>query len=222
DGTTNSTLPSLTFTYTNAGNFNVQLIVTDSQGNRAVANVPITAGNNKPVVSILQPPNGAIFDWGKALAYQLSVSDVEDGSTTNGSYISLFPVNLTNITGITFRVASSGLGGRIETHVDSPGGTLISTANVPFTGGVYTNISVPITDPHGTHTLYFVFLRNPGDANLLVLNWLEFQGPGLSFSSTPYGGAAHSLPDTVQAEDFDNGGEGVGYHDTEPANFGGA
>ena len=65
-------------------------------------------------------------------------------------------------------------------------------------------------------------LRNPGGANLFVLNWLEFQGPGLSFSSTPYGGAAHSVPDTVQAEDFDNGGEGVAYHDTEPANFGGA
>src|SRR5882672_6634006 len=84
DGTTNSTLPNPSFTYTNAGNFNAQLIVTDSQGNRAVANVPIAAGNNKPVVSILQPPNGAIFDWGKALAYQLSASDVEDGSTANG------------------------------------------------------------------------------------------------------------------------------------------
>ena len=48
-----------------------QLIVTDASGSRTVANIPISAGNNKPVVTILQPPNGTIFDWGKALAYQL-------------------------------------------------------------------------------------------------------------------------------------------------------
>ncbi len=33
---------------------------------------------------------------------------------------------------------------------------------------------------------------------------------------------SHSVPGSVQAEDFDAGGEGVAYHDTEPANLGGA
>gem|GEM_PF-905623 len=37
----------------------------------------------------------------------------------------------------------------------------------------------------------------------------------------PYPGA-HEVPGSVQAEDFDAGGEGVAYHDTEPANLGGA
>ena len=32
----------------------------------------------------------------------------------------------------------------------------------------------------------------------------------------------HAVPGSVQAEDFDAGGEGVAYHDTEPANLGGA
>ena len=32
----------------------------------------------------------------------------------------------------------------------------------------------------------------------------------------------HDVPGCVQAEDFDAGGEGVAYHDTEPANLGGA
>jgi hypothetical protein len=81
---------------------------------------------------------------------------------------------------------------------------------------------MPLTDPHGTHTLFFVFLRNPGDVNLFALNWLEFQGPGLSLSSTPFGGTARALPGTVQSEDFDDGGEGVAYHDVEPVNYGGA
>ncbi|MDB6017906.1 MAG: domain containing protein [Pedosphaera sp.] len=330
DGTTNSTAPNPTFTYTNAGNYSAQLIVNDIQGNQAVANVAISVGNNKPVVTILSPPNGAIFDWGKALAYQLSVFDKEDGSTTNGtipcanviaapslghndhshpqgqfagcsgvftapintdadsdnlflvlnatymdqgapgvapvlgkatyifqprhkqaeffssssggltnaptgdpagggldraniahgSYITFNPVNLTNINAITYRVASS-LGGRIEAHLDSAAGPLISTANVPFTGGAYTNLTVPVADPGGTHALYLVFLRNPGDINLFVVNWLEFQGPGLSLSPTPFGGQARAIPGIIQAEDFDNGGEGVAYHDTDAANNGG-
>ena len=33
---------------------------------------------------------------------------------------------------------------------------------------------------------------------------------------SPHGGAARPLPGTVQAEDFDNGGEGIAYHDTDP------
>lgn len=330
DGTTNSTAASPSFTYNTAGNYQAQLTVTDSHGNQTIANVPVSVGNNRPVVSIQQPPNGAIFDWGKALAYQMSVSDVEDGSTGNGtincsnliaapllghndhahgegiytgcsgvfsapintdsdsdnlflvlnasytdkgapgvapligiasyvfpprhkqaefcttnnnvttaltadpaggglditginhgSFIGLWPVNLTNITGITFRVASSGVGGRIETHVDSTNGPLLATANVPPTGGNYTNISVAASDPGGTHTLYFVFLRNPGDKNLFVVNWLEFQGPGLALSPAPFGGTARPLPGIVQAEDFDDGGEGVAYHDTDSSNNGG-
>jgi len=330
DGTTNSTAANPSFTYTNAGNYQAQLMVTDSLGNRTIANVAVSVGNTRPVVSILQPPNGAIFDWGKALAYQISVFDAEDGSTTNGtigcsnviaapllghndhshgegqfngcsgvvtaplntdsdaddlffvlnasytdrgaplvaplsattSYvfqprhkqaeffdafngvttaatsdpagggfdvvnithgtsITLTPVNLSGISGITFRVASSGLGGRIETRVDSPSGPLISTVFVPFTAGVYSNLTTSISDPGGTHLLYFVFLRNPGDVNLFVLNWIEFQGPGLSLAPTPFGGLPRALPGLVQAEDFDNGGEGVAYHDADLANNGG-
>ncbi|MGE0448693.1 MAG: carbohydrate-binding protein [Vicinamibacterales bacterium] len=39
---------------------------------------------------------------------------------------------------------------------------------------------------------------------------------------TPFSGAAVSLPGTLQAEDFDLGGEGVGYHDGDTVNSGGA
>src|SRR5207249_553642 len=85
NGQTNSTSANPQFTYTTASNYTAQLMVTDSHGNTTVANVPISAGNNKPVVTISQPPNGAIFDWGKGLAYQVSASDVEDGSTDGGT-----------------------------------------------------------------------------------------------------------------------------------------
>ncbi len=39
---------------------------------------------------------------------------------------------------------------------------------------------------------------------------------------TPYLGSPVLLPGTVQAENFDNGGEGVAYHDADAANNGGA
>jgi subtilisin family serine protease len=41
-------------------------------------------------------------------------------------------------------------------------------------------------------------------------------------SSQPFSGTPALLPGTVQAEDFDAGGEGVGYHDMDAANNGGA
>lgn len=37
----------------------------------------------------------------------------------------------------------------------------------------------------------------------------------------PYHGSPSPIPGTIQAEDFDTGGEGNAYHDTEPANLGG-
>src|SRR5205814_2936833 len=70
-------------------------------------------------------------------------------------------------------VASSGWGGRIETRVDSPAGPLISTANVPFTAGAYTNITAPLSDPQGTHTLCFVFLRNRSEEHTSELQSLR-------------------------------------------------
>jgi len=36
--------------------------------------------------------------------------------------------------------------------------------------------------------------------------------------SRPYKGKVHAIPGTIEAEDFDEGGEGVAYHDTDPEN----
>ena len=46
--------------------------------------------------------------------------------------------------------------------------------------------------------------------------------PTLSISpGDPYGGTAAEVPGLVEAEEFDLGGEGVGYSDTTTANIGG-
>ena len=41
-------------------------------------------------------------------------------------------------------------------------------------------------------------------------------GPG---PSRPYRGVVRSIPGTIECEDFDEGGEGVAYHDKEPENL---
>ena len=43
----------------------------------------------------------------------------------------------------------------------------------------------------------------------------------ISQSSTPYGGQPWPIPGIIEAEDFDLGGEGVGYHDMDSVNNGG-
>ena len=45
---------------------------------------------------------------------------------------------------------------------------------------------------------------------------------GTTGASTPFNGAPAQIPGVVLASDFDNGGEGVAYHDTSAGNSGGA
>jgi len=46
-------------------------------------------------------------------------------------------------------------------------------------------------------------------------------GPSASLLQSPYSGVPLVVPGTIQAEDFDNGGEGVAYHDSDGGNTGG-
>lgn len=43
-----------------------------------------------------------------------------------------------------------------------------------------------------------------------------------AWSQSPFGGTAHAVPGTILAADFDNGGEGVAYHDLSSGNLSGS
>jgi hypothetical protein len=58
-----------------------------------------------------------------------------------------------------------------------------------------------------------------GSADLRSL--LKADAAYVPFSGTAYSGTAISLPGRIEAENFDNGGEGVAYHDTTSTNEGG-
>ncbi len=111
---------------------------------------------------------------------------------------------------VTARVASPNAGRRMSLSVI---GGDTATITVPNTGSFATfrTVTVPINLTAGMQTLVLSF---SGDG--MNVNWLDFAQGG----PTPFKDLA--IPGTIQAEDYDLGGEGVAYHDTTPGNEGGA
>ncbi|MES2920871.1 MAG: ThuA domain-containing protein [Verrucomicrobiota bacterium] len=106
-----------------------------------------------------------------------SLSDVT--AIDHSDYIAFTPMNLWQISEVSYRVEPSVAGSRVEVHAGSPTGPLLSTATFSPSGAPgFRHIAAPITDPGGTHELFFVFKRNPGDTNLFRLNWICFHGNG--------------------------------------------
>lgn len=66
------------------GNYKVKLKVTDAQGLSETKDLTISAGNEPPVVSLsLNGSNQSFFFPGQKIAYEVKVSDKEDGSLEN-------------------------------------------------------------------------------------------------------------------------------------------
>jgi hypothetical protein len=92
---------------------------------------------------------------------------------------------------------------------DSSGANLSGNVNVPATGGwqTWTTVTATVTLPAGTQTLA-VDQDNAG----WNVNYLTFASTGSG--EAPYGGTAAAVPGTVQAENYDTGGQGVAYNVT--------
>jgi|GEM_PF-913495 len=107
---------------------------------------------------------------------------------------------------VTFRVAA--LNAVTDAlHISNSSGTnLTGSVNVPATGGwqTWTNVTASITLSAGTQTLT-IDQDNAG----WNLNYTSF-----GTTEGPYGGTAAAIPGTVQAENYDLGGQGVAYNVT--------
>lgn len=80
DGTTDSTEAGpVRHTYTEAGQYNAKLSVTDETGLTGTASVVITAGNTEPTVTLEAPVNGGAFGFGDTVPFTVTVTDPEDG-----------------------------------------------------------------------------------------------------------------------------------------------
>ncbi|HYQ64855.1 RICIN domain-containing protein, partial [Actinophytocola sp.] len=113
------------------------------------------------------------------------------GSIEDGDWWSYDPVNLTNVTGMTFRVASATAGGTIQVRAGSPTGTLVGSLTVAGTGGwqTWTTQTLTLSSPPATSgPLYFVVRKPSGSTNngaLLNVNWVMFDGDGVGVPGVP-------------------------------------
>ena len=101
-------------------------------------------------------------------------------------------------------------------HIDNSAGTNLSgNVNAPATGGwqAWITVIATVTLPAGTQTLT-VDQDNAGwNINFLAFG-LNSSAGGLPPGEAPYGGTAAAVPGTVQAENYDTGGQGVAYNVT--------
>ena len=120
------------------------------------------------------------------------------------------------------RYAALGFGGTM--HIEFDGQNRTGTIALPDSGGWQTWRSVTITGVSleaGEQVMRLAFDTGSPDGWLANINYVRFTSPTAGGSS-PFFGAPQQLPGTIQAEDFDNGGQGVAYDDTTTANEGGA
>jgi uncharacterized protein involved in high-affinity Fe2+ transport len=96
-------------------------------------------------------------------------------------------------------------------HIDNSAGTNLSgNVAAPATGSyqTWTTVNTTVTLPAGTQTLTI-----DQDAAGWNINYFTFAatGGGGGTTGAPYGGTATAVPGTEQAENYDTGGQGVGY-----------
>jgi glucose/arabinose dehydrogenase len=75
DGTVDSTAPNPTYTYQENGAYRATLLVTDSTGRSASAEVPLVVGPIAPVVEFVTPTEDTPFEFGDTVAFEISVVD---------------------------------------------------------------------------------------------------------------------------------------------------
>jgi hypothetical protein len=127
---------------------------------------------------------------------------------------------------VQLRVASPA-GGTMHVGFNGPSNVWRSVS-IPATGGwqAWTTVSFPATLGAGRQQMTIQF--DTGSVNLRYAS-VGSGGAGTTTASEsagtpagPYSGTPVNIPGTIEAENFDFGGEGVSYHDTSAGNSGGA
>ncbi|UYM06494.1 PQQ-dependent sugar dehydrogenase [Solicola gregarius] len=81
DGTFDGTGAKTNHTYEKNGQVDARVRVSDPDGAFSITSEQITVGNTAPTVTLDTPANGGFFDWGDSIAYQVKVTDPEDGDS---------------------------------------------------------------------------------------------------------------------------------------------
>ena len=162
-------------------------------------------------------------------AYRHDDVDIKTTSDSSGSYNVksvragewlAYSVNIASAGtySVALRVASSGGGGTVHLTVD--GTNVTGSITLPDTGGWDTWQTVTKTGvslPAGAHLLKLVIDANGSSGSAADINWIRVSSSA-SATSTPFSGTPIAVPGTIEAENYDKGGEGVAYHDTTAGN----
>src|SRR4051812_31062635 len=119
----------------------------------------------------------------------------------------------------TFRVAAQGQGGTF--HLEMNGQNITGPMTVPDTGGwqMWQSVTRSVTLAAGVQVARVVFDTLSSAAVLGNLSSIRLTKVATAVS-TPFSGTPVSLPGRIATENFDNGGEGIAYHDTTAGNTG--
>lgn len=119
---------------------------------------------------------------------------------------------------VSFRLANIRGGGTF--HLETGGVNLTGAIAVPNTGNwqTYQTVSKTVSLTAGTQVLRVAFDSNASSGYVANFNWWSVG----SSDQAPFGGAPFTLAAgaTLEAENFDTGGQGFAYNDLEPANLG--
>ena len=139
------------------------------------------------------------------------------GWTTGGQWFN-YTVNVTTAGTYTvaFRVASP-YGITDALHIANSSGTnLTGAVTVPNTGGyeTWTTVTASITLPAGAQTLTVDQDSNGWNFHYMTFTLNSGGGSGGSGGGQPFGGTPAAVPGTVQAANYDTGGQGAAYNVT--------
>ncbi|MGI4787476.1 MAG: carbohydrate-binding protein, partial [Janthinobacterium lividum] len=138
------------------------------------------------------------------------------GWTATGEWLK-YTINVTAAGYYAFQLrTASGVAG--SAHIEIDGVNVTGPIAVPSTGNwdTFTTLSTTGTNlTAGVHVMRLYW-----DAGGPDINWISLVP---WYAGTPYGngGSAWPIPGKIEAENYDNGGTNIAYHDTTPGNAGG-
>ena len=120
---------------------------------------------------------------------------------------------------VIFRVASLGPGGTF--HLEMNGTDVSGPLTIPATGSwqAWQSVTAAVTLSAGRQIARLVMDSAGSSGAVGNITSMEFTPTP---SAPPYTGTAAPIPGKIAAANFDNGGEGVAFHDATPGNAGGA
>lgn len=149
--------------------------------------------------------NEIAINWNAPFVYLAGAVEAIMSNVPNGPAILVNPTDQKAQAGGQAKFTVFATGENISYQWQKDGENIVNE-----TSAVLTLPSVSASDV----ATYRVLVYNTTDT--LISNHVTF----LLLVKAPFGGTRHAVPGIIQSEDYDEGGEGVGYHDVTPGNDG--